>query len=174
MTNLCVELLSPLIRGMCKSPDELQISELDSDGVTVIVLLPHANDYRILCGKGGRQIRALQFLVNSFELRLGIPMRLELRESSTGARDSESRKFEVNRDFDDRGCMETVRRICDTLFARSCAIHFKRKPAELRIEIITDPKHPEEIPTVAALGDVFYPYGYAQGCIIKIKSNHES
>jgi predicted RNA-binding protein YlqC (UPF0109 family) len=173
MIDKITELLIPIIRGMCTHPEALEITESQSGGVFTITLSPHTADYRILCGKGGRQIRALQFLVNSFELRGGRMMHLALRESFNGKLE-DKRDFTYNPEFDCRRAVEIVREFCEILFARKVDITFRRKKDTLKITVETDPARPDEMPTVAALADVFYPYGFRQGCVIKIRSNHEA
>jgi len=164
------QLLEPIIRGMCNHPDSLEIQEDDSDDSTKLTLLPHTADYRIICGKQGRQIKALQFLAKALSDRSGNgkPMTLELRESFVGDME-EHRPFKPNPKFDPEACKALVQTFVNALFGRAVITHasFNRRRATLHVTIENEP---DESAAVAAMGDVFYPYGYGQGCILKIST----
>lgn len=154
-------LMETLVRGMVFYPDELQIT--DTNGV--ITIIPHTADYRLLCGKGGRQIRALKFLVNRMAALAGIKKDLVLEESFEG-HERPKQPFKRNDKFDIQACVDLVQQFCAALFAVPVPVTHEKTD---RLRVFIDANGKIEIPTVFAMSDAFYTYGYRQGCIVSVK-----
>lgn len=152
----------PLIRGMCYHRDDLQIKEA---GLTdlVFTVFPHMADYPILCGTGGRQVKALAYLVKRAGRSMGIAAEFRLKESYIG--DTEPvRPFQRNPNFSVPELMEVLSEIMMLTLGADQAV------SELegeKMKIYIDAAH--EASTVMALADVFYPYGYRNGQIVEIR-----
>jgi predicted RNA-binding protein YlqC (UPF0109 family) len=59
------DLLEYLARGLVEEPDEVQVNEVQEDGVTVLELSVGEDDYGNIIGRGGRTAAALRAVVKS-------------------------------------------------------------------------------------------------------------
>jgi len=173
--NSLSELLFPLLRGMVTDPQGLKIVEQPPvNRMALIAVTPAAADYRILCGTGGRTIRALSALTSLLGHALGTPARLELRENFQ-YNQAPNVPFIQNDDFDKRACIDNIKQFCAVLFDREVPITWNpNAPGVLEVWIDADLDDAKEVSTVFALGESFYPYGYRQGTMIKIKTLKKS
>lgn len=159
--------LLPLIAGICFYKDVLEISDNDSGGRLSIFIVPHMADYPVLSGSGGRQIRALRYIVRVAAERIGITdSEVHLDESYIGEREP-SRPFQTDPKFDERAAMDILHGLMRILWP-------KRKSTDLRIDrreklhFYIEPIEPEDVTVISALGDLFYCYGMRNGKKIEI------
>jgi predicted RNA-binding protein YlqC (UPF0109 family) len=163
----------PLIGGICKYKSHLEVKEQVNSGVTIF-LLPHMADYPKVCGSGGRQIKALRFLVKRMGNILGIKAFIDLKESWIGDREDDI-PFVRNPDFDEQQAIELLDGFRHLLWPQG----FENQKISALIEgdkmhIYLMPNSDSDVVTINALADVFYTYGYANGRKIVIHDGPEN
>lgn len=153
----------PLIEGICKYKEDLQVKERVADNDVSIVLFPHMADYPKLCGKEGRQIKALRFLVKHMGKKIGVNAEIDIKESWHGEREGKS-DFEFNPEFDKHEAiklLDTFRLAIwpDNFGTRDVISNTEGDKLHVYLVSISD----EDTSLIIALADVFYPYGYRNG-----------
>lgn len=156
--------LSDVIRGMCAYPDQCVVSETGGLLDIVINICPNMADYRVVCGRNGRQIKALAFLAAEASRHRTEQFKVRLEESFRG-RDEQRRDFVQNPAFDETKCLKLLHEILPFVFQTPVAVTHQRQNDKLLI-FIDDPDQPA---IVSALSDIFYPYGFRNGCIVDIR-----
>jgi predicted RNA-binding protein YlqC (UPF0109 family) len=170
------KIVFPLVEGICKYPEQLEIKErngTEPNSIT-IVLYPHMADYPKLCGMDGRQIKALRFLVKRMGEKMSIGAELDLKESWNGDRENKT-PFEHNPNFDKTAAIELITMFEMAIWPDS----FNDRTVKTRQEgdkwhIYLTATKEEDQSLIVALADVFYPYGYRNGCKIVIHAGPEN
>jgi predicted RNA-binding protein YlqC (UPF0109 family) len=157
------ELISKVVTGMCCRPNDLVIRE---EGAR-LVIIPHTSDYRVICGKQGRQIRALKLLVDRMAARAKCQYQIELHDGYSGPHEA-IMAFQPNPEFNFAEATLLVSKFLNALFERPIIV--KSSIMGHHLVILVDANN-DELPYIYALGDVFYPYGFRQGCLLKVKPN---
>lgn len=166
------EAILPLVKGMCLKPDELSHREIKSsrspDRLTLIIS-PHMADFRILCGKGGRQINALRWIVTRAGRRLKLTVDIRLEESYRGEPVTGD-PFRFNPDFEkDSKFQEVFGNILKIVFDTVPEFNVVTHGDKTKIFMEVDPNVPDDISTVTALADIFYPFGFRHGRRLEIR-----
>lgn len=172
--HLVTQTLLPVLRGMCYHPEALVVKETaDPKGRydKMIVLEPHVVDGGILNGSDSRQLNAIRRVFWLAFNRFGLNVKTELRDNPEGKRVmgpgfKENPEFEKTTGFTylfasvlnitlDAGYV--LRRDDDTPDSKG------RPCTTIRISG-ADPSD------VAAIADMFWPFGYRNGRIISIRT----
>lgn len=167
----------PIISGMCRHADVLNVTEemdkadpFDSDTL-VITVLPHQADFPVICGTRGRQIKSIKHLVERAGEHFQMEARINLEESMIGSPEPRD-KFQQDPEFDVALFERQLREIAVLVFSRIPEIAIERFCDKLRV--VVTPPNPEDLPTIVALADLFYPWGYRKGMIVDIKPPKEN
>lgn len=166
--------LLPVLRGMCYQPEALIVRETtDPDGHydKIIVIEPHVMDGGILNGAASRQWNAIRRVFWLGFNRYGMNVKAVLRENPEGVREK-GPNFRANPNFEK-----------DTnfthLLAQVMSLTLNGKYVCRREPIVNDAKgrpcliirvSGAEPADVAAIADVFWPFGYRNGLIISIRT----
>lgn len=156
--------LSDVIRGMCAYPDQCLITETGALLDIGITISPNMADYRVICGKRGRQINALAFLATEAGRNRAESFKIRLEESFRG-RDEAVRPFQQDPAFDVERAITLLKRLSAFVFIQEPNIVHERQNDKLMVWIDAN----EAPAIISALSDVFYPYGFRKGCIIDIR-----
>lgn len=160
--------LEPIILGLCRYPDDCQINEHGTDGTLAVTIVPHRADFRIVCGRAGRQIKALKYLAaRAGELR-GCSVELNLEEGLVGAPEPK-RDFQQDPEFDVPALIQRIQDAAGAVLGRFVAVEHERSCDRIDVYLEVSPDEAEDIPTVVALADVFYPACVKDGITCKIK-----
>lgn len=168
---ITVAILS-LVKGMCLKPDELKHREIkpsNSPERMTLIISPHMADFRIVCGKGGRQINALRWIVTRVGRRVGLTVDIRLEESYRGEPETGD-PFKLNPNFEKESDFSNV-------FGSILALVFDKAPDftvvtqgdKTKIFMEVDSNNPDDVSTVTALADIFYPFGFRHGRRIDIR-----
>lgn len=152
--------LKPLIHGMCRHPVDI---EDQTHGFTII---PHRADFRIVCGKRGRTIKALQAIASAAALRDGLWFDVKLEEGE-GEPEPDS-PFVQNIEFDVFGAERRIKEIAEMCGLLVDVITTVRVNDRMDVSIRVRTAAQEAILT--AINDIFYPWGFRNGMIIKVKA----
>jgi predicted RNA-binding protein YlqC (UPF0109 family) len=164
------QLFLPIILDFCKYPEEMRIEEsVDRsdrrwDNLTITVF-PHTADYALICGKAGRQISAIKFLVKRAGVLQGLVSELNMEESFVGRRES-SGEFHQDPGFDIGRFMRLLGSVCPRVMEHPYEVEHNRNNDKLTVYISTST---EEAPTIAAINDMLYPWGFRHGMMLNIK-----
>lgn len=168
------KLVIPLVEGICKYCDDLEIKErIEGDNVSILVS-PHMADYPKLCGQDGRQIKALRFIVKQVGIHLNVIADIDLKESWRGQRE-EKRPFAFNPDFQEAKAVALLNDFRNELWPLSAheQVMTLREDGD-RLHIYLTPANASDASIIIALADIFYPYGYRNGRKIVIHVGPEN
>lgn len=147
-----------VIGGICSWPVEFTTN--DADGKFELIVVPNLNDYRILIGTGGRQVKAFKYLFKLAAKHLGIDGDIEFEESFGDDTRNEPKKISKM----DRAALGTlVGDLASLTIGCPVDVTLDSRPEKLEVRIhphqdITDALH-----VCSALNSIFYPYGRAHG-----------
>lgn len=164
--------LEPWVRGMCSRPEQLVIREqIICDGrVLTIFIAPHQADMGIVCGKGGRQINALRFLIQELGKRSGVETDVKLEQRNIGEREPR-KEFVENPNFNEVTFERSFRGLLSSLFGTIPTLTILYRNGKLKVYIRVRDEHPKDIQIVQALADIIYVWGYAHGKKIEIRQS---
>jgi len=160
--------IAPLILGLCRYPADCRILEAVDGSDVAITVIPHRADFKIVCGKSGRQIKAIKYLAARAGQLGGYDAQILLEEGLVGSPEP-AREFQQDPQFDVDGLLEQIRRATSLVFDREMPLSFERQCDKIKVYIDADPDDPEEVPSVMALADVFYPAAFKAGMICEIR-----
>lgn len=167
----------PLLRGICLFPADLKVEEeLDGRSITILIY-PHTADFRLVCGKDGRQIKALKFLAIQANKKSRVYDRVDVKlEESYFGEAQRAKDYSHNPDFDQIGFQRMLDSILDQVFDEVPHYTIVFREGKMKIYVDTRPGSPTDMPTVTALADLVYPYGFRNGQKIEIRpsSNRNS
>lgn len=93
-------LVDKLVRGICLYPDQAKVEESFQGSDLTITLTPSKTDYGALCGRQGRVIKSLNWLVEEAGRFHGIGAGVKLVDSFVGT--AERRAFVPEPNFDNK------------------------------------------------------------------------
>lgn len=159
----CSDFLTEIVQGMCfypcsclyRPPDQIVPAH-------TLVVRPNMADFRLVCGRGGRQIRALQFLGHAAGLKV------HLDESMEGK--PEKREFKADPEFPPDRLLDLLDRFSklylefqpDWRIVRDGPDRMLACPSEVQLEA--------DRVLIDAFADLLWPWGYRNGCQIDLKS----
>ena len=73
-------LLEYVVKGLVKSPEEVTITPVERNGMTIYELRMNPADVGRIIGKDGRTINAIRSLLTAGSARKGLPCMLEIVE----------------------------------------------------------------------------------------------
>ena len=160
----------PLLRGMCSYPGQLVVDqEMDSPTHYILTVSPNRNDFAIICGKKGRQIRALTFLVAEAGRKFGIRAEVELEENYRGDPRPPITAFSENPNFDENKFLALFGALMELVFPGAVQTDYIRMDDRLKVYIT--PAKPGDDAIINALADVVYVFGYRQGRKIEVRES---
>lgn len=155
-----------LLKGLMRDPQSSLTAKFNGDTLHLYAKAQRG-DYPVLSGAKGRCVEALEFLAEAAGAKF------HLLESFSGD-PAEHRPFEQNPTFDLEAAVKLVGDFCSLLFPHPLAypLEYERKN-DLAIIRLPATGVDDEI-LIRALDNVFYPYGFAQGMILKIRPAKEA
>jgi len=167
--NPITKAIHSLVEGMCEHRSTLNIEEIETDDSLLVTIRPNTADTPLLVGKQGAGIKALEWLVEKAGNLAGKKCFVTLENSFTGKTGS-FQPFIANEQFD----LEVLKRLLfqwlSIVFDKPVGMNFRNgKPNELKVFLNPENFTVDDEVTIRALAQVFYPYGYRNGCIVKIR-----
>lgn len=159
--------IAPIVFGMCAHPNECVISEDPNDGLLTITVSPHMADYRVICGKAGKTINGLKYIVEKCGQNIGEYATLDLVESFRGDKEDD-RPFVFNPDFDEKLMERNINRLVALAFKEPPITEVMRLDDKLKYFIRV--KTNDDVTMLNALDAVIWPYGYNSGQIIEVRN----
>lgn len=147
-----------VIKGICSRP--VNFSESESNGKFELTVVPNLNDYRILIGTGGRQVKAFQYLFKLAAKNLGIDGEIEFEESfGDDTREEPKKRSKLNH--------ATLKTLVGEIasIALGCPVEIKLEPRleKLEVKIFPEQDINDALHVCSACNSIFYPYGRAHG-----------
>lgn len=156
-----------LVSGICHYRSVLKVKETPYASRRITITIePHMADYRLLCGKNGRQIKALQAIAASASSHADKEYTVSLNESFIGRVD-EKQPLKSRDSFDLEAFKRLLVSFTSICFAKPPGLTFRNGGATLKVYV--DAARPEDVSTISALDSICYPYGYRHGKIIEIR-----
>lgn len=161
------QVIAQLLYGIVRHPEELIVSEESFMSPKYgphlgINVLPHMADYAVLCGRGGRQINALKFIVAMMGIRLKVVADIDLKQTFIGQQ-GKTQPFVPSKTFNEVEAFSLIDGLREKLWDnyKEMATQVIREPE--KIHIVIKPSSSSDIPVIEALADVIYPYGVRCG-----------
>jgi predicted RNA-binding protein YlqC (UPF0109 family) len=158
-----IDLLSPIIRGICAYPEDCAIEPVLTAARDHIKVHPHMADIPKLIGKDGAIVNALDRIAQRAGAAMSLNARIELvQEPEKGQREAD-KKIDYNPAFKDYMLCGTLKDVASAM--AGCGIDVKptRFSKRLCMEIYPDERGALTEDDVIALDAVFKAYGRAQG-----------
>lgn len=167
--NPITKAMKSLLEGMCEFPKSLEIVEVETDDTLMIQILPHTADTPLIVGKGGAGVRALEWLGERAGKLAGKRCLVALDNSFEGRTQNGSQPFSYNSQFD----VDALKRLLNTwttlVFSGPVGMTMETKHNQLKIYLDPHNGEAEDPATIRALAQVFYPYAFRSGGIVKIR-----
>lgn len=170
MKHPITKAIAPLILACCAHPEDCRIEEAFHEHQLLITVTPHVADYPIICGKKGKQINALKFVIKAAGESAGIDAALSLEDGFTGRKEP-ARGFNQNPEFDVPWFVGMVEELLSAATGRPIHIEAERHNDVLNLSADTDIS---EASICKAVESVAYTAAFAQGMIISLRSNEVS
>lgn len=170
LTHPLSQAVYQLLKGYCAFRESLVVEEVITEGRLNITVKPHMADFRLICGKGGRVIKALQFLVQLAGDNKSENYHVELQESYLGKPEEQKNgHFKFDPHFNVDKFKRLLVTWCGLVFERTPGMTVKENGDKLRIYLI--PKSNLTIATslVRAIDEVFYVHAIGMGRIVEIR-----
>lgn len=165
ITHPISKVLHPVVSGMCHHPEDLIVWEKDHGRALELRFEPHMGDIRVIIGKCGRQAKALKFVGQRMGELQGISVDVQIEESNRGDRD-ERRPFELNHDYALSDFLKVFKPVMGACFNDDLTYVCSIENADFKILVDVQER---DVPLIMAIGDIFYPFGKAQGRRIEVK-----
>jgi predicted RNA-binding protein YlqC (UPF0109 family) len=167
--NPITRAVSQLVSGICNYPNSLKIVDVETDDALVLTIYPHTADTRLLVGKRGQTIKALEWLGSRAGRMVGKRCFIGLENSFDGENGDEA-KFVPNDQFDVDGLKRLMSAWLALVFPKSVGMDFRNSvDGELRIYLKPEDYTSDDAVVIRALTEVFYPYGMNNGCVVKVR-----
>lgn len=168
-THPITRALQPVLHGICREKGKLDVSEtLYRDGLAIKATAA-LDDYRILVGKGGRTVNALQRLMR----RAG--ERAKLRESVFALATSEtgngngSHEFVFNPDFNDVKFSKLLKDVCAVVGIDTGNAQIQLDP-DKKVRVFVQARNLTEQEMLSDIGLIFFSLGYSMGRRVDVKA----
>lgn len=162
--------LGPLVLNLCRYPEDCCLVERVDGAVVDLVITPNRADFRVICGKGGRQIKALKYFAKRMG-ELSHPFfygEVHLEEGVTGTPEP-VRPFVQDPEFDVSALLSDIHSAAFQVMGRIVPFTHERHCDKLFVEFAVDPNDPEDVPAVLCLSDLFYPATFRRGMLCEIR-----
>lgn len=166
--NTFTKAVHQIVEGMCQRRTDLKITEVESDSALVITIFPHAHDTRLLVGKAGRTIKALEFLAEHAGVLANKRYFLSLEDSYVG-KVGEDVRPPANPDFDVDALKRLVSQWTGLVFRDRVGMEFRIEGGEIKVYLTPKEDRSDNVMVIRALDTLFFQYGIGNGCVVKIK-----
>lgn len=163
------ETIKKLVSGMCHNLEQLEIEDHFEKGKLTITMMPHPDDYRIICGTKGGRINALKLLVKMAGDVARIKTDIRLISVLKGTASPNNDTFTGQPDFDSDGLDELVHELCDMAGIYG-GIEIEKDDKLHRTTIEITSASTEEQLAIHGLRELLYSYGFKNGRKIEVKT----
>lgn len=157
--------LATLIRSICSKPDDLYVSERETDTKLFIIFEPAMNDYGVLAGTRGRQIKALKVLAFRMGQQASINVTVALNESLRGQRRLQS-EVQPNPDFTCDALYDAIIPVINAAFGPGVPVETE-STEESMVAYVDLPD--SETVSLIAIEDLFFCVGKHNGHKVEVK-----
>lgn len=156
--------LLPILRDLCVYPEGLIIVEEANDRDLTIIALPEQIDRGTIVGKGGRVLDAINAVVGLCGERIGVKAVMQLDSEKPINPKHRMTPFMVDDEFGVDEVVNLVRPLAEMTLGQVKISGHLNGGGEAVIYIAHENKD-----AIKSISDIFFPLGYRQGRIIKIK-----
>src|SRR5690348_2742644 len=125
--------LLTLFRSMASAPEKLTFSEQVGVNQLEITIEPAMQDIRLMIGKQGKTIMAIRQVAERMGRKIGLEVKLEVRDSFRGDPEPERRPFQTNRAWSGSELTNLLRRFLDLIYDRTIRIVYEDKGDQLYV-----------------------------------------
>jgi predicted RNA-binding protein YlqC (UPF0109 family) len=158
-----IDLLSPIIRGICKYPEQCVIEAIVTAGRDHIKVHPHMADVPKLVGRTGVIINGLNLLAERMGARMGLNARIELVQQPEKGEREPNHKVEYDPGFRDYTLATLLTDVAGEMSGYEVHTKVHRFSQRITLEMFPDREGSITAEDVQALNEVFKAYGRAQG-----------
>lgn len=159
--------IRPIIAGSCRDKSLLRIEEFSADHQLTINVFAALDDYRVLVGKGGRTVSAVQRLTR----RAGELSRLNrVQYNVDAAQQGEgggSHGFVFNPNFNEWEFSGVFVKLCLVIGLDSKTIKIQSDP-DGKLRVYVTAKNAADYDSIVDLNNMVYPMGYTMGRKISV------
>lgn len=159
--------LNPVLHAICRDKEDYSLMEHQNGHTLRLGCLVSLDDYRILVGKQGRTIHAIQRIVKRAGERGQCDAEFTLRNNTKGLT-IKVHQFVANSRFDEGTFATRLSAMCGVLELDISESKVGYDGGEKMVVTIPT-TNMEDTATVKDLADLFFPYGYTLGRRIDIK-----
>lgn len=157
-----------LVDGMCQHPGTIKLEEVGDPNHVRMILRPSVADIKVIVGKAGAGVKSLTWLVERAGAIAGKHYQIEVEDDFYG-KDNGPQPFVSDPKFHLDAFKRLLAEWTAMVFPGPVGMSFRKIGRDLRVNLEPRDGSPDDVTTIRALSQVFYPYGYRQGCIIKIR-----
>ena len=159
--------LHTILTGICREPDDLELLECRNGKKTIISCKSGNNDYRILVGREGKTVHAIQRIVTRAGRESGHWLQFDLLTNGVG--DNPTLKpFVANPNFNEAIFIRLLKDLLAAAGVDSAGLEMRKDPT--RLHALVPAKSIEDRATLSDCNTLFFAWGYRQGRKISIHS----
>lgn len=159
--------IRPIIAGSCRDKALLRIEEVSVDRQLTINVFAALDDYRVLIGRGGRTVCAVQRLLRRAGELSGLGIVQYHVETIQQGEGSGLHGFVFNKDFNEWDFSELFVKLCLVVGLDSKSVKIKSDP-DLKLRVYVNVKNAADYDSIVDLNNMIYCYGYTQGRKISV------
>lgn len=166
--------LKPVLHGICRDSLRLKISESLTPNHLAISVVAALDDYRILVGKGGRNINAIQRIVRWAGEQTGLGQaHFELQCENLDAIGHAFHEFAFNPDFDEVLFLNLLKDVCAAVGIDASRSVIQLDP-DRKVRVFVPARNLTEQELLADISLLFYSLGFRMGRKIDLKAVNDS
>lgn len=168
-THPVTELIGEIIRGICLVPEKVRVTEVFSEKKLRIELRASIDDHRIIVGRNGSRIQALQVIAQRAGEGFGVQASVQLLPPLSGRPSPNSNVFTPDERFDEKALLRFVGDVCEKTNCGVISSVSRDESKSLTTITITGHKKTDDI-VIHSMHEIFFSYGFKIGRRIKIES----